>query len=204
MTPPPAPETATPETRAPAKAPEMARGAVTPPPPPTVPEPPQASRSASPLPPDLPPITPAPRETRRIRQRAATARAGNQQEREPDRVPAPGHVGQHRRLRARRHPRHRVRRPVRRASASAGEATLKAAAQALTANAALRVELKAYATGDKDNELRARRLSLSRALAVRSFLIKEGVQATRIDVRALGSQVPSGPADRVDVTLISR
>ncbi len=200
MTPPPAPES-TPETRAPAKAPEMARGSVTPPPPPTVPEPPQASRSASPLPPDLPPITPAPREgvesgsvppppapeTKKSESQTASlppATSGGGFAPGVTRAIAFG-AGQA-------------------SLASAGEATLKAAAQALTANAALRVELKAYATGDKDNESRARRLSLSRALAVRSFLIKEGVQATRIDVRALGSQVPSGPADRVDVTLISR
>lgn len=82
--------------------------------------------------------------------------------------------------------------------------SLKAAAAALNSNAALRVELKAYAAGDKDGESRARRLSLSRALGVRSFLIKEGVQPTRIDVRALGSSVPSGAPDRVDVSLVAR
>ncbi|MCH8925159.1 MAG: OmpA family protein [Proteobacteria bacterium] len=45
----------------------------------------------------------------------------------------------------------------------------------------------------------ARRLSLSRALAVRAYLIEQGVRSTRMDVRALGDKVPDGPADRVDV-----
>jgi outer membrane protein OmpA-like peptidoglycan-associated protein len=42
-------------------------------------------------------------------------------------------------------------------------------------------------------------LSLSRALAVRAFLIEQGVRSTRMDVRALGDKVPDGPVDRVDV-----
>ena len=50
----------------------------------------------------------------------------------------------------------------------------------------------------------ARRLSLSRALQVRSYLIDQGVRSTRIDVRALGANVPSGPADRVDIKTVQR
>ena len=42
-------------------------------------------------------------------------------------------------------------------------------------------------------------MSLSRALAVRAYLIDQGVRSTRMDVRALGSKVGDGPADRVDV-----
>jgi len=44
-----------------------------------------------------------------------------------------------------------------------------------------------------------RRLSLSRALAVRAFLIDQGVRSTRLDVRALGDKTGDGPADRVDI-----
>lgn len=83
-------------------------------------------------------------------------------------------------------------------------ATLKAAADLLKADSSLRVQIKAYAAGEKDNESKARRLSLSRALGVRSILIKEGVQPTRIDVRALGSQVPDGAPDRVDLSVVAR
>ncbi len=68
----------------------------------------------------------------------------------------------------------------------------------------LQIQLLAYADGDEDNASKARRLSLSRALAVRSFLIDQGVRSTRIEVRALGNKVPEGPADRVDVLLQKR
>lgn len=60
----------------------------------------------------------------------------------------------------------------------------------------------AYAAGKTDDPSVARRLSLSRALAVRSALIAEGIASTRIYVRALGSQTAGGPPDRVDVSLL--
>lgn len=68
----------------------------------------------------------------------------------------------------------------------------------------LRVQLLAYASGTDETASQARRLSLSRALAVRSFLINEGVRSTRMDVRALGNQAEGGPADRVDAVLVER
>ncbi len=74
----------------------------------------------------------------------------------------------------------------------------------LAKNSDLRVQLQAYAEGESQNASKARRLSLSRALQVRSYLIDGGVRSTRIDVRALGANVPSGPADRVDVKTVQR
>lgn len=74
----------------------------------------------------------------------------------------------------------------------------------LAKNEDLRVQLQAYAAGESQNASKARRLSLSRALQVRSYLIDSGVRSTRIDVRALGANVPSGPADRVDVKTVQR
>ncbi|MBI3710157.1 MAG: OmpA family protein [Proteobacteria bacterium] len=68
----------------------------------------------------------------------------------------------------------------------------------------LRLQLVAYASGGDDAGSQARRLSLSRALAVRSYLIDQGVRSTRMDVRALGNRVPSGPPDRVDVIVMRR
>ena len=68
----------------------------------------------------------------------------------------------------------------------------------------LRVQLMAYAEGTAETASQARRLSLSRALAVRSFLINQGVHSTRMDVRALGNKVEGGPADRVDAVLVGR
>ena len=57
----------------------------------------------------------------------------------------------------------------------------------------------AYATGVPEDPSTPRRLSLSRALAVRAVLISEGITSTRIYVRALGAAPSDGPADRVDI-----
>ncbi|HEY9568576.1 MAG TPA: lysophospholipase, partial [Thalassobaculum sp.] len=69
---------------------------------------------------------------------------------------------------------------------------------------ALRVQLLAYAAGDESNANKARRISLSRALAVRAYLIDKQIQSTRMDVRALGNRTTDSPRDRVDVVLVSR
>ncbi|HEY1720810.1 MAG TPA: OmpA family protein [Magnetospirillaceae bacterium] len=76
---------------------------------------------------------------------------------------------------------------------------LGSVAKSALADAAIQIQVLAYASGDEDNASKARRLSLSRALAVRSYLIDQGVHSTRIEVRALGNKVPEGPADRVDL-----
>lgn len=68
----------------------------------------------------------------------------------------------------------------------------------------VRLQLLAYAGGDDLKSNRARRLSLSRALSVRSFLIESGIRSTRIDVRALGDKTSDDPKNRVDITLASR
>jgi outer membrane protein OmpA-like peptidoglycan-associated protein len=80
---------------------------------------------------------------------------------------------------------------------------LKVIAGSLSKDPALRVQVMAYASGNNDAS-RARRLSLSRALAVRGFLIDQGVGSTRIDVRALGNTAEGGPSDRVDLMVLSR
>ena len=79
---------------------------------------------------------------------------------------------------------------------------LSGIAQALNANADLRLQIVAYASGSDDNASQARRLSLSRALAVRSYLIDAGVRSTRMDVRALGNKFDAGPGDRVDLIIV--
>jgi len=63
----------------------------------------------------------------------------------------------------------------------------------------LRLQLMAYASGTEDTASKARRISLSRALAVRAYLIGKGIRSTRMDVRALGNKVEGEPADRVDI-----
>ncbi len=76
---------------------------------------------------------------------------------------------------------------------------LSAVATALGDNTTIRVQILAYANSNADGASRARRLSLSRALAVRAYLIERGVRSTRMNVRALGDKFGDGPADRVDI-----
>ncbi len=75
-------------------------------------------------------------------------------------------------------------------------------AEQLLASDTLRVQVKAYAGDSDGGASAARRLSLSRALAVRAFLIDKGVRSTRIDVRALGNRSDGGPPERVDVVVV--
>jgi outer membrane protein OmpA-like peptidoglycan-associated protein len=81
---------------------------------------------------------------------------------------------------------------------------LKSVAEAMSEDAKLRLQLLAYAGGSSQGASRARRLSLSRALSARSFLIGAGVRSTRIDVRALGNKSDGGPPDRIDVIVTKR
>ena len=81
---------------------------------------------------------------------------------------------------------------------------LERVAQKLEKDEGLSLQLMAYAAGDEANASKARRLSLSRALEVRKYLMEMGVRSTRIEVRALGNKVEGGPADRVDTLLVSR
>ncbi|NKD84674.1 OmpA family protein [Haematospirillum jordaniae] len=62
-------------------------------------------------------------------------------------------------------------------------------------------QLMAYARKDPHNPSRARRTSLARALAIRSYLLEKGIPSNRIGVRALGGQAPDGREDRVDILL---
>ena len=84
------------------------------------------------------------------------------------------------------------------------KAGLKTLAAKLEGQPALRLQLMAYAGGESLSSGKARRLSLSRALSVRSYLIENGVRSTRIDVRALGNKTAEEPLNRVDVTVAER
>jgi outer membrane protein OmpA-like peptidoglycan-associated protein len=81
---------------------------------------------------------------------------------------------------------------------------LRAIAGNLKGAATLRLQLLAYAGGSSMSSSKARRVSLSRALSVRSFLIESGVRSTRIDVRALGNKSTEKPINRVDVNVVER
>jgi outer membrane protein OmpA-like peptidoglycan-associated protein len=60
----------------------------------------------------------------------------------------------------------------------------------------------AYAPGKADDPSTARRISLSRAMAVRGALVADGIPSARIFVRALGEQFGDGPPDRVDISVM--
>lgn len=68
----------------------------------------------------------------------------------------------------------------------------------------LRFQLRAYARADGASTSKARRLSLARALAVRSHLMENGIAGNRIDVRALGDSGDGAPRDRVEVRIVER
>ena len=60
------------------------------------------------------------------------------------------------------------------------------------------------APGTEEDPSTPRRLSLARALAVRSVLITEGIASPRIYVKAMGANpqaLSGGPPDRADVTV---
>jgi len=66
----------------------------------------------------------------------------------------------------------------------------------------LRLQIRAYAAGEEGNSSNARRLSLSRGLAVRAYLSDKGIKPGRLDVRALGSETDKTPPDRVDLVFV--
>lgn len=81
---------------------------------------------------------------------------------------------------------------------------LNGIAQSLKRDEKLRLQLLAYAGGEGQTLSQARRMSLSRGLAIRSLLMERGIQSTRIDMRALGNKSDGGPPNRVDMIIKSR
>ena len=84
------------------------------------------------------------------------------------------------------------------------KASLDTIAGKLTDNESLRIQLLAYAGGPDLSSSKARRLSLSRALSVRTYLMDKGINSTRIHVRALGDKTTEEPINRVEVTITER
>jgi outer membrane protein OmpA-like peptidoglycan-associated protein len=73
----------------------------------------------------------------------------------------------------------------------------------LAGDARARLQLVGYASGNADDALAARRISLARAVQLRAYLIQKGVPSVRMDVRALGDRnAGDGPADRVDLLIV--
>jgi outer membrane protein OmpA-like peptidoglycan-associated protein len=87
----------------------------------------------------------------------------------------------------------------------AAKGDLDAVARQLGSNNRARLQLVGYAGSTTDEANQARRISLQRALAVRSYLMEHGVPNTRMDVRALGNRADGkDPSDRVDIVMLDR
>ena len=71
----------------------------------------------------------------------------------------------------------------------------------LNQNPAWKLQIQAFASPVKDGASSARKASLARALSVRTFLLGKGIDATRMDVRALGAESDRDPMDRVDLII---
>lgn len=65
-----------------------------------------------------------------------------------------------------------------------------------------RLQIHAYAAGDDDREQGARRLALSRALHLRSYLLEQGIEPSRLDIRALGKKDGTTPLDRTELIFV--
>ncbi len=75
--------------------------------------------------------------------------------------------------------------------------------QKLSSTPALRLQIQAYASPADNSQSSARRVSLTRALSVRSWLVEKGIEPSRMDVRALGTQTNVEPLDRIDLVFLS-
>jgi outer membrane protein OmpA-like peptidoglycan-associated protein len=83
-----------------------------------------------------------------------------------------------------------------------GSATpaLSKLAERMNSDENIRIQLMGFAAGGAGSASQARRSSLFRALAIRTYLMKEGVRSTRMDVRARGQTSAQGVTpDRVDI-----
>jgi outer membrane protein OmpA-like peptidoglycan-associated protein len=80
---------------------------------------------------------------------------------------------------------------------------LDALADRLKKDDSLRISVVAHASGTGNQTSVARRVSLARALAVRAYLIDQGVDNLRINVQAEGSRDAGDQPDRVEMFLLA-
>ncbi len=84
----------------------------------------------------------------------------------------------------------------------ASAAAIKTIVQSASAGDGASFNVLAYAAGTPEDPSTARRLSLARALAVRSALMADGIASSRIYVRALGATGGDEAPDRVDLAVM--
>ncbi|MDF1751104.1 MAG: OmpA family protein [Alphaproteobacteria bacterium] len=83
----------------------------------------------------------------------------------------------------------------------AAENALEELAKTLKGNETLTLKLLGYSEPIGEAQSKPRRLSLFRALAVRTYLLKQGIDSRRMTVQALGTKddTPDRPKNRVDL-----
>ncbi|MDD4519787.1 MAG: OmpA family protein [Alphaproteobacteria bacterium] len=74
----------------------------------------------------------------------------------------------------------------------------------LLKNPDVNLRLQSYASLIDETGHKARRLSLSRALAMRSYFVEKGIHSTRIELRPLGYKENVSPLDKVEVIKFKR
>jgi outer membrane protein OmpA-like peptidoglycan-associated protein len=81
------------------------------------------------------------------------------------------------------------------------EDTLNRIAKAVSKDTGQRVRILSYANATDGNTNQAKRLSLTRALNVRAYLMDQGISSPNIEVRAMGNQDAGTNPDRVDISV---
>lgn len=82
---------------------------------------------------------------------------------------------------------------------ASAQTKLRDVAAALAQNQAARLEIRVFSPSKSHSQSNARRLSLSRFLAIRDFLTNQGVSEARIDGRPLVSEPNELNADRIEL-----
>jgi len=65
-----------------------------------------------------------------------------------------------------------------------------------------RIQIQSFATPQDTGISSDRRIALSRALAIRDYLLENKIEPEQIDIRALGAETDVTPVDRVDILLL--
>lgn len=81
------------------------------------------------------------------------------------------------------------------------QAQLIGIAQNLKADSSKSVQIFAYASGTEEQTSQAKRTSLGRALSARRYFTEQGIDSSRIELKALGNNASSGVPDRVDIVI---
>ncbi len=73
----------------------------------------------------------------------------------------------------------------------------------LKENQSMRLRLESFASPQEESITGDRRVSLARVMSMRQYLINNGIEASRFDVRSLGADTQTQPMDRIEIYLIN-